>query len=368
MDLPSIVSVNEAFYPHEGGSEKRSYEILTRLSKKGFDIKVLTNPFPRKTEIKGIDIEYVTSMDERKYFNSSSRRIRGVLEFGKACRDAVKRNGEYDIFNFDEFPLYHGIKAVSSIPDGKRSFFMWHEVLKELYNERGGLWRIASMWEKKITKVFTDHVAVSNTVAQMLNEKYGLSHVSVVENGVDTKAFGSNLGKKTWGKIIYVGRIEPHKQLDLLINAFKNMSEFQLNIIGGGSQLDYLKTRVNGTSNIKFLGHVDNEELLREVRDSWLFVMPSNREGFSIASLEAMASSIPVVTVGGHYNLAANEIIKNGYNGLVSPNFDQMMAEIRNLYINEDSWKLLSNNAREFSRDFDWDAIADRMARIYTQN
>ena len=71
------------------------------------------------------------------------------------------------------------------------------------------------------------------------------------------------------------------------------------------------------------------------MKESWLFAMPSNREGFSIASLEAMAASVPVITIEGQYNLAANEVIKDGRNGIIAKSFDDMSARIEKLYKDE---------------------------------
>lgn len=367
MDLPSIISVNEAFYPHEGGAEKRSYEIMTRLAKKGFNVKVLTNPFPETKGVEGIDVEYVTKMKEDHYFKEGSRKLMGVLKFARESRKALLQNRDFDIYHFDEFPLYHGIRCNDSIPKRGKSFFTWHEVLKSFYEERGGLWRIVSGWEKRVSRSFQNHIAVSGTVASMLRDTYNVKNVSVIENGVDTKAFESN-GKKTWGKVVYVGRIEPHKQIDVLVDKFKGMNDLRLDIIGNGSQIGHLRSRLNGCQNVRIHGHLDFPDLVREVKDSWLFVMPSNREGFSIASLEAMASSVPVLTVDGRYNLAANEIIRDGYNGIVSQDFDDLVSNAKKLYSDEGSWKTLSSNAKDFSKNFDWDVIANRTADLFKKN
>ncbi|MCL4332281.1 MAG: glycosyltransferase family 4 protein [Candidatus Thermoplasmatota archaeon] len=367
MDLPSIISFNEAFYPHEGGAEMRSYELLTRLAKKGFRVKVLTNPFPGDVDIPGIEVDYVSSMEEKQYFKNSSRKVMGVLKFASAIRRAIRENQDFDVYNFDEFPLYHAIRAFSGIPEGKKAYFVWHEVLRDFYRESGILWGIAASWEKKVTRMFRNHIAVSNATASILKNTYGVSNVNVIPNGVRTKELTTDEAKD-WGKIVYVGRIEPHKQIDTLIRKFDGMSDFQLNIIGGGSQLGYLRGKVDGKKNVRIIGHLERDDLIKEIKSSWLFVMPSAREGFSIASLEAMAASVPVITIKSQYNLAATEIVKAGYNGLVSSGFEEMMVDIKGLYRDEAAWKKLSGHARDFSRDYDWDVITDRLSDLYTKN
>ncbi|MCL4329507.1 MAG: glycosyltransferase family 4 protein [Candidatus Thermoplasmatota archaeon] len=365
MDMPRVLSVNEAFFPHEGGAEKRAYEILSRLGKRGFDVSVATNPFPGKEEVQGLDIEYITNLKESNYFKKNSRRLLGVNHFSSSVRKYVRdHRRDFDIFNFDEFPLIHALKGVRELTDRKTAFFTWHEVLRQFYAEKGFPWKIAASWEKQVSQEFRHHITVSSTISKLLSSIYSVHDSVVIQNGVNRKEF-QNSYEKEWGKIVYVGRLEPHKRLDKMIEIFKKESDLQLQIIGAGSQLKYLKSMVNGNNNIKILGHVDKSQLLEEVKHSWLFVMPSYREGFSIASLEAMAASVPVLTVDSSFNYAANEIVRDGYNGIISSDFSDMITRIRGLYKDEDGWRAMSKNAYDFTSDYDWDNIADKLANLY---
>ncbi len=364
MDLPSLLSIHESFYPREGGAEKRAFETLTRLAKKGFEVKAITNPFPHEVELSEIEIEYVTDLNERQYFNNGSRRILGVSKFTSAVRKAVRRDHDYDIFTFDEFPLLPAIKGASEVPPGGVKFMTWHEVLADFYLSKGPLWKRVAHWENEVAHLFNNNIAVSKTVASVLESKYGTLKTSVIENGVNVKEYRAN-GNKTWGKIIYVGRLEPHKRLDRLISIFSGQEKYQLEIIGRGSQSRELKRLAEGKRNIRVLGHLEHDELVSKFKDAWLFLMPSLREGFSIASLEAMAASVPVITVESQFNLAANEIIRNGKNGIVAKDFDDMNQKIQNLYDDSEAWSKLSENAREFSKGYDWEVIVDRLAEAF---
>jgi len=135
MELPRLLSVNESFYPHEGGAEKRAFETLSRLARKGFDVKVLTNPFPDHTEIPGLDIEYITDLTEGQYFKRGSRKILGVHEFTSRLKARLKGDRSGDIYMFDEFPLLPALKGASVLPADKLKFFTWHEVLGDFYKK-----------------------------------------------------------------------------------------------------------------------------------------------------------------------------------------------------------------------------------------
>lgn len=364
METIKLLSANEAFYPHEGGAEKRSYELFTRLAKKGFEIKVITNPFDYQKEVDGISTEYITDLKEKQYFKESYRKVLGVMKFSSRVRDYLMRNRDFDILNFDEFPLLHAVKSSDLIKKAPASFFQWHEVLKDFYSSKGFPMSRGVEWEKQIAGIFRNHITVSKSIMTLLQRTYPVKNVHVIENGVNRRDFVNNTSKE-WGKIIYVGRLEPNKRLDALIHAIRGMNDMELHIIGGGSQLERLRSLARDNTRIKLHGHVEPDELVRHIKNSWLFVLPSYREGFSIASLEAMAASVPVVTVRSEYNYAANEVIKNGFNGFVSSDFDDMVSRIKYLYSNEDEWRRLSQNAAHFTIDYDWNNIAGRLADLF---
>ena len=203
MDLPRILSINESFYPHEGGAEKRSYETLKRLVKKGFEVKVLTNGFSEDHSSTGIDVEDVAGLKPQNYFKEGSRKIRGVLKFSYEASKKIAGYRDYDIYNFDEFPLLHALRGSSALPENKHSFFTWHEVLRDFYNSKNFLWKRAAVWEEEITKRIPNHIAVSDTVSNLLRNTYNPANVSIINNGVNTSEFKCE-GKKEGGKIVYV--------------------------------------------------------------------------------------------------------------------------------------------------------------------
>ncbi len=367
MDLPDLVSINESFYPHEGGAERRAFETLTRLAKKGFSVKVITNPFPDHTELPGIDIEYITDLKESQYFKKGSRKISGVRKFASSAKARLSKNNDGDIYMFDEFPLLPALKGVSVLPENKPKFFTWHEVLGDFYRSKGLLWKMAARWEKKLAQSFNNNIAVSKTVASIIEASYNPSNISVIENGVNVKEYLSRKDRE-WGKIIYVGRLEPHKRVEQLVSQVLKSPEIELDIIGFGSQYSKLKHLCDKASNIKLYGHLPKEEIVDRLKRSWLFAMPSAREGFSIASLEAMAASVPVITVDGQYNLAANEIIHDGKNGIIAKNFEDMGTKISSLYKDEDTWSKLSNNAYNFSLKYDWDVISEKLSKTISSS
>jgi len=120
-------------------------------------------------------------------------------------------------------------------------------------------------------------------------------------------------------KILYVGRIMPDKDLDVLVNAMQKIDD-AIAIIIGPFWKGYLKKlkKLDHRKKIIFLGHVPFNDLLRFYHTCDLFIQPCTSELQGIAILEAMASRLPVI---GANSGATPELIANGINGLLfSPN------------------------------------------------
>ncbi len=116
--------------------------------------------------------------------------------------------------------------------------------------------------------------------------------------------------------LLYAGRVSPEKNIELLFEMMKGLSEnrstdYRLLIAGDGPSVEWVrrKTAQNIPGKIIFLGHLDKELLADYYANADIFVHPNPREPFGIAPLEAMASGVPVVAPdsGGILSYATNE-------------------------------------------------------------
>ena len=128
-------------------------------------------------------------------------------------------------------------------------------------------------------------------------------------------------------RIVTIARLEPQKNISLLIKCFYNICcrypDYILDIYGKGILLDELKmyTEMLGIGEkVIFHGFVKN--LHEHIKDASIYVMSSNYEGISNGMLEALAMGIPVVAtdcpIGG-----AKMYIEHGINGLLVPVGDE---------------------------------------------
>lgn len=132
------------------------------------------------------------------------------------------------------------------------------------------------------------------------------------------KTLKKKLGFKYEKMVITVGQMIPRKGHDVLMNAFKLISNnynFGLVIVGGEPNKELLDLKNElGLNNIHFIDFLSKKELLEFYKSSDLFVLATREDEYGLVINEAMASGLPVITTskcGGGTELIQNQI--NGY-------------------------------------------------------
>ena len=106
---------------------------------------------------------------------------------------------------------------------------------------------------------------------------------------------------------LYVGRLSPEKNIDLLIQVFNELPQLELTIIGTGKESDRYKSLSN--PNIHFLGSIDNANLPKYYQESDCFLLPSKSEPWGLVVEEALNNGCPVIVsdmVGCSQDLVIN--------------------------------------------------------------
>ncbi|MDP2067938.1 MAG: glycosyltransferase family 4 protein [Lutibacter sp.] len=111
-------------------------------------------------------------------------------------------------------------------------------------------------------------------------------------------------------KFIFVGRLAPEKNIQLLIKSFqtvlKQHKNVELNLIGDGEDKAELKKMIAMTPQIKLLGKKFGSDLLQAYQGAQILILPSSFEPWGLVVNEAMAAGLPVVcssAVGASHDL-----------------------------------------------------------------
>lgn len=184
--------------------------------------------------------------------------------------------------------------------------------------------------------------------------------------------------------LLFVGRIEPLKGIDILIKAIAQIQKSDvlsncphyLFIIGGDPdigdremnnemiKLKELCNQLDIEDMVLFLGKRDQDSLQYYYSAAEMVVMPSHYESFGMVALEAMACGIPVVAtqVGGLQHLVQHEST-----GFVIPNDDPDALEekITRLLCNSTLRSEMSLESMRYAKSFAWDNIVERLIKIF---
>ncbi|OGK22980.1 hypothetical protein A2954_03820 [Candidatus Roizmanbacteria bacterium RIFCSPLOWO2_01_FULL_37_12] len=163
-------------------------------------------------------------------------------------------------------------------------------------------------WTKYSVEKAKKIIAVSKTTKKDVVKFYQISEekIEVIYNGYERKAKSEKSKTKSpLNKyILYVGTLQPRKNINTLIEAFslfkKNNPEFKLIIVGKkGWLFDHIFKKVeelNLSKVVLFKGYVSEEVLSTLYQNAFCFVLPSLYEGFGIPILEAMSFDCPVIS------------------------------------------------------------------------
>jgi glycosyltransferase involved in cell wall biosynthesis len=158
--------------------------------------------------------------------------------------------------------------------------------------------------------------------AEYLEQMTGLRGVHAISCGIRASDYTPSFEPRTENRIVFCGRVTGEKQLDVLLDAVAVLPEdlqVKVDIVGDGDQrrpLEAQAVRLGINDRVTFHGRVSDARLRRLLTQGTLFAMPSIAELQSIATMEAMASGLPVVAANA---MALPHLVRDEENGYLFP-------------------------------------------------
>lgn len=209
--------------------------------------------------------------------------------------------------------------------------------------------------------------AVSAWGARTLVERGYLPHaerVAVVRNGVAPAWFQRpDPPLPPPADLLFVGRLDPQKGVDLLLDALRHLPGTTLRIVGEGPQGEELRRAAADPAlagRITFAGALDPQGVRAQMAAAGALVLPSRRENYPLVLLEAMAAGVPVVAtaVGG-----VAELLDDGAAGwLVPPGDPAALADVlRRMASDPDARAARVRRGRVQAEAHGWDRVWTRI-------
>lgn len=195
-----------------------------------------------------------------------------------------------------------------------------------------------------------------------------------IHNGINTQEYINSFEKNNEKIIIsLIGRVENHKgQLEAIKvcqKLIKEFDNFELRIIGEGSQLKYIEKYVQKNNLGSFINIVGfSSEIKKHLSESDIFLLPSKAELFPLTILEAMSMSLPIIStkVAG-----IPEMVRDKENGiLIDPiNEEELYEALKKLILNKELRRKYGENSRKIVTErFDISITVNKLKSILVEN
>jgi alpha-1,3-rhamnosyl/mannosyltransferase len=175
------------------------------------------------------------------------------------------------------------------------------------------------------------------------------------------------------GYSLYVGTIEPRKNLDVLLDAYALLpkavrQQWPLVLIGyQGWHSEQLHARIDAAMSegwAHYLGFVEADDLPLIYAGARLFVFPSLYEGFGLPVLEAMASGIPVVCS----NASTLPEVAGDAAAMFEPEDVDALSELINRALQDEVWRVQAvKKGMQQAGKFSWQRCAKETAAVYKE-
>jgi glycosyltransferase involved in cell wall biosynthesis len=359
-----VLFVTKYYPPSEGGIERYSQVLCTRLQSMGVSIQVLAaaeSGQPSITEyVDGVAVTRVASLGEA-----------WGVELTPALPAVMKRLARSSDLIHLNFPNPVGEIAYTIAGRGLPVVMTYHcdvyrqRLATRLYDPFAR-WLLARMDAVVAT---SPHYVDSSKLLSANAER-----CEVIPLPVDVEwlsAGATETAAHEYGRcVLFVGRLVYYKGIEYLIDAMAEVLNVSLVIVGRGRLAQELKNRARASSapdRIHFTGKVSEEQLRTLYHTCECLVLPSvaRAEAFGSVLIEAMACGKPVIST--ELGTGTSWVNRDGETGFVVPprNPSALAAAIRRIVQDDDLRRRLGDNARSWIQQFDCGRVAEKTLSVY---
>ena len=193
--------------------------------------------------------------------------------------------------------------------------------------------------------------------------------VTVVHNGMAAPGLAGDIPRTPFPSVCVLGRLVPHKRVELALEAAArirpHLPGLRVLVVGQGywePRLREAVERLGLQDAVELLGWVDEATKQRVLASSWALAMPSVKEGWGLAVLEAAASGTPTVAfraAGG-----VRESVLHGTTGLLADDLDEFTRHLAWVLLNRHLRERLGEAARAHAARYTWPQAVAAFAAV----
>lgn len=269
----------------------------------------------------------------------------------------------------------NGLPFLARLAFGRRVVLLVHHCHREQWPVAGrALGRIGWFVESRLSPWLhrrNQYVTVSlPSMRDLADLGVDTRRVAIVRNGLDEAPGDSLSGPRSLTpRVVVLSRLVPHKQIEDALDAVAvlrtRVPDLHLDVVGGGWWHDRLvehAQRLGIADAVTFHGHVDEVTKHAVVQRCWVHLLPSRKEGWGLAVVEAAQHGVP--TIGYRSSGGLVDSVVDGVTGLLVDDRDEMVDRLQGLLSDRVMREELGAKAEARSREFSWPQSAAAMQAV----
>lgn len=355
-------------HPQGGGSETYLQRIGAQLAASGIAVTLRTARYrgaPRREVVDGVRISRAGG---RYSVYVLALMAMAAARFGLGPLRRVRRP---DVV----VDTQNGLPFLARLLYGRRVLVLVHHCHREQWPVAGPVtgrlgWYVESTLSPRLHRS-NQYVTVSLPSARdLVALGVGNERIAVVRNGRDEAPAQSMSGPRAAApRVIVLSRLVPHKQIEDALDAVAELRPripgLHLDIVGGGwwrqRLVDHVR-RLGIPDAVTFHGHVDDVTKHHVLQSSWVHVLPSRKEGWGLAVVEAAQHRVP--TIGYRSSGGLSDSIVDGVTGLLVDNRTELADRLEQLLSDPVLREQLGAKAQVRSGEFSWTQSAEAMRSV----
>lgn len=356
-------------HPQGGGSETYLQRIGAQLAASGIDVTLRTARYegaPRRDVVDGLHISRAGGR-YTVYIWAGLAMVASRIGLGPL------RRSRPDVV----IDSQNGLPFLARLAFGRRVVVLVHHCHRDQWPVAGRFlarfgWFVESWLSPRLHRD-NQYVTVSlPSVRDLTDLGVDANRVAVVRNGLDEAPPVTLTGERSaTPRAVVLSRLVPHKQIEDALDAVAvlrtRIPELHLDVIGGGWWQDRLVRRAEqlGISDaVTFHGHVDDVTKHAVVQRCWVHLLPSAKEGWGLAVIEAAQHGVP--TIGYRCAGGLTDSVVDGVTGVLVDSHDELVDHFEQLLTDRVLRNELGAKAAARSREFSWPQSASAMRTVLT--
>ena len=378
-----ILFVSDTYFPHLNGVYYFVCRIAPFLQQRGHEMAVIAPSETMRSTIKKIDNLDVHGIASLPVLIYPKVRIPIPILLNNQVSEIINRFKPDIIHLQDHFMISRAVIKVAkqqAIPVIATNHFMPENLTALIRSEK---------WKKKVekwlwlefSKVLNQVIVVTTpteTGAQLIRPKLRVGVVAIT-SGIDLRDFNPNGNPGNIRKkynipnkpvLLFVGRLDPEKRIEEILQAVAVIAkklDVCFVVVGKGLRkkaLELLAEELGISNHVIFTGFVPEEDLPFFYKLSHCFIIASTAELLSLATLQAMASGLPIIAANAG---ALPELVEEKINGYLFNTNDikKLTQAISDILLKKEMYEGMSENSLEKATKHDIHYTVETFERLY---